>query len=60
LLWLALLGSLFLRFAIDDSKHLFPADRYPLPPRIQTRRGILAKFGPIAQAPPPPAKSPTP
>jgi hypothetical protein len=28
-------------------------DRYPLSPRIQTLRGILAKFGPIASAPPP-------
>jgi len=25
-------------------------DRYPLSPRIQTLRGILAKFGPIAPA----------
>jgi hypothetical protein len=43
-----LLGSLLLLFAIDDGKHLFPADRYPLSPRIQTLRGILAKFGPTA------------
>ena len=35
-------------------------DRYPLPPRIQTLRGILAKFGPSAPAPPPPARPPTP
>jgi hypothetical protein len=35
-------------------------DRYPLSPRIQTFRGILAKFGPIAPAPPPPARPPTP
>jgi len=27
LLWLALLGSLFLRFATHDGKHLFRADR---------------------------------
>jgi len=60
LLWLALLGSLLLRFAIGDGKHLFPADRYPLSPRIQTWPGILAKFGPIAPAPLPLAKSPTP
>jgi len=60
LLWLALLGSLLLRFAIDDGKHLFPADRYPLSPRIQIFRGILAKFGPIAPASPPPARPPTP
>ena len=33
-------------------------DRYPLPPRIQTLRGILAKFGPSAPAPPP--RPPTP
>jgi hypothetical protein len=26
-------------------------DRYPISPRIQTLRGILAKFGPIAPAP---------
>ena len=35
-------------------------DRYPLSPRIKTLRGILAKFGPMAPAPPPPAKVPTP
>src|SRR5215471_4752210 len=35
-------------------------DRYPLSPRIQTLRGILAKFGPIAPAPPPPARPRTP
>ena len=35
-------------------------DRYPLSPRIQTLRGILAKFGPIAPAPPPSARPPTP
>ena len=35
-------------------------DRYPLSPRIQTLRGILAKFGPLAPAPPPPARPPTP
>ena len=34
-------------------------DRYPLSPRIQTLRGILAKFGPMAPAPPPPARPPT-
>jgi hypothetical protein len=34
-------------------------DRYPLSPRIQTLRGILTKFGPMAPAPPPPAKPPT-
>ena len=60
LLWLALLGSLLLRFAIGDGKHLFPADRYPLSPRIQTWPAILAKFGRIAPAPLPLAKSPTP
>ena len=31
-------------------------DRYPLSPRIQTLRGILTKFGPMAPAPPPPAR----
>jgi len=35
-------------------------DRYPLSPRIQTLRSILAKFGPMAPAPPPPARPPTP
>jgi hypothetical protein len=35
-------------------------DRYPLSPRIQILRGILAKFSPSAPAPPPPAKLPTP
>jgi hypothetical protein len=35
-------------------------DRYPLSPRIQILRGILAKFSPNAPAPPPPAKLPTP
>jgi len=60
LLWLALLGSLFLRFAIDDGKHLFRADRYSLPPRIQTLRGILAKFGQIAPAPLSAVRPPTP
>src|SRR5229473_3492956 len=30
------------------------ADRYPMSPRIQTFRGILEKFGPMAPAPPPP------
>jgi len=60
LLWLGLLGSLFRRFAIDDGKHLFRADRYPLSPRIQTLRGILAKFGQIAPAPLSAAKPPTP
>jgi len=34
------------------------SDRYPLSPRIQTFRGILAKFGPITPAPPP-ARPPT-
>jgi hypothetical protein len=35
-------------------------DRYPLSPRVQMLRGILAKFGPMAPPPPPPARSPTP
>lgn len=35
-------------------------DRYPLSPRIRTLRSILAKFGPMAPAPPPPARPPTP
>ena len=34
-------------------------DRYPLSPRVQTLRGILAKFGPMASTPPPP-RPPTP
>jgi hypothetical protein len=33
-------------------------DRFPLSPRIQILRGILAKFGPIAHAPP--TRPPTP
>jgi hypothetical protein len=33
-------------------------DRYPRSPRIQTLLGILAKFGPVAPAPPPPARPP--
>jgi hypothetical protein len=36
------------------------ADRYPLSPCIQLLRAILAKFGPMAPAPPPPARPPTP
>jgi hypothetical protein len=35
-------------------------NRYPLSLRIQTLRGILAKFVPIAPALPPPARPPTP
>jgi hypothetical protein len=34
-------------------------DRYPLSPRVQTLRRILAKFEPLAP-PPPPAGPPTP
>jgi hypothetical protein len=34
-------------------------DRYPLSLRIQTLREILTKFGPMAPAPPPPARPPT-
>jgi hypothetical protein len=36
------------------------ADRYPLSPRISVLRQILAKFGSMAPAPPPPARPPTP
>jgi hypothetical protein len=36
------------------------ADRYPLSPRVQMLRAILAKFGPLGPAPPPPARPPTP
>jgi hypothetical protein len=35
-------------------------DRYPLSPRIQTLRGILTKFGPMAPPLPPPARPPAP
>ncbi len=35
-------------------------DRYPLSPRIRTLRGILAMFGPMGPALPPPARPPTP
>jgi hypothetical protein len=50
------------QFAVSSAlrRRSFPADRYPLSPRIQTLRGILAKFGPSAPAPPPPARPPTP
>jgi hypothetical protein len=34
-------------------------DRYPLSSRVQVLRRILAKFGPIGPAPPPPARPPT-
>jgi hypothetical protein len=36
------------------------ADKFPLSPRVQILRAILAKFGPMAAAPPPPARPPTP
>jgi hypothetical protein len=36
------------------------ADRYPLSPRIRLLRQILAKFGEMAPAPPPPARPPAP
>ena len=36
------------------------SDRYPLSPRIQALRRELAKFGPMAPLPPPPARPPTP
>jgi hypothetical protein len=36
------------------------ADKLPLSPRVQILRAILAKFGPMAPAPPPPARPPTP
>jgi hypothetical protein len=35
-------------------------DRYPLSPRVQMLRGILAKFAPMAPPPSPPARPPTP
>jgi len=35
------------------------ADRFPLSPRVQMLRGILAKFGPMGPAPLPPARPPT-
>jgi hypothetical protein len=35
-------------------------DRYPLSPRVRLLRQVLAKFGPMAPAPPPPARPPTP
>ena len=35
-------------------------DRFPLSPSVQFLRDILAKFGPMAPAPPPPARPPTP
>jgi hypothetical protein len=36
------------------------ADKFPLSPRVQILRAILAKFGPLGPAPPPPARPPTP
>jgi hypothetical protein len=36
------------------------ADRYPVSPRIQALRRVLAKFGPMRPAPLPPARPPTP
>jgi hypothetical protein len=36
------------------------SDPFPLAPRVQQLRAILAKFGPIGPAPPPPARRPTP
>jgi hypothetical protein len=36
------------------------ADKFPLSPRVQIFRAILAKFGPMGPAPPPPAWPPTP
>jgi hypothetical protein len=35
-------------------------DRYPLSPRIRLLRAILAKFGELGPAPPPPARPPAP
>jgi hypothetical protein len=51
LLWLALLGSSLMRFAIHDGKHLFPADRYPLPPHIRRLKRILDKLKQVAEPP---------
>jgi hypothetical protein len=34
-------------------------DRYPLSPRVQVLRRILAKFGPIGPAPPRPSRPST-
>jgi hypothetical protein len=36
------------------------ADKFPLSPRVQILRAILAKFGPLGPAPPSPARPPTP
>jgi hypothetical protein len=36
------------------------ADKFPLSPRVQILRAILAKFGPMGPPPPPPARPPTP
>jgi len=35
------------------------SDRYPFSQRVRMLRGILAKFGPMTPAPPPPARPPT-
>jgi hypothetical protein len=36
------------------------ADKFPLAPRVQVLRAILAKFGAMRPAPPLPARPPTP
>ena len=44
---------------VAELDRIIENDRYPLSPRIQILRGILIKFGPMAPAPPPPARPPT-
>jgi hypothetical protein len=59
-------GTMHLDLSIEETLALLNLltqtienDRYPLSPRVQTLRGILAKFGPMASTPPP-ARPPTP
>src|SRR5215472_2230529 len=61
------IGTPPLRQIRGPAQHLKPVSRWgfrlgaeTLSPRIQTLRGILTKFGPIAPAPLPPARPPTP
>jgi hypothetical protein len=60
-------GALFVQLDLTDEEtrallnllvETIEADKFPLSPRIQILRAILAKFGP--PAPPPPARPPTP
>jgi hypothetical protein len=45
---------------LRELDNIIENDRYPSSLRIRLLRGILRKFGPMAPAPPPPARPPTP